>query len=104
MLAYTKKKVGDTTSMLPFVPVTTLTPPRNRSIAADGERGERCERLFARHDATDFMRKQGEQTWEAANDAGGGAAEWGDDCEEGGDSSGLRACCGYCNHVFHRRQ
>ena len=28
-------------------------------------------------------------------------AEWCDDCEECGESSGLRACCGYCNHVFH---
>ena len=52
-------------------------------------------------DAAEFMRQRGEQTWEAANEAGGCTAEWCDECEQCGDAGGLRACCGYCNLVFH---
>ena len=52
-------------------------------------------------DAAEFMRERGEQTWEAANEAGGGTACWTDACAECGDDGGLRACCGYCNLVFH---
>ena len=52
-------------------------------------------------DATEFMRQQGEQTWEAANEAGGCTAGWADDCAQCGDGGGLRACCGYCHLVFH---
>ena len=74
MVAYTKNKIGNTTSMLPFV----------ASCSAQSS----CD-------------KRGEQTWDAANDAGGCTATWCDDCEQCGDSGGLRACCGYCNLVFH---
>ena len=52
-------------------------------------------------DAAEFMRERGEQTWEAANEAGGCGAVWSDDCAQCGDDGGLRACCGYCNLVFH---
>ena len=52
-------------------------------------------------DAVEFMQERGEQTWEAANEAGGCEAVWLDDCAQCGDGGGLRACCGYCNHVFH---
>ena len=52
-------------------------------------------------DAVEFMQERGEQTWEAANEAGGCGAVWLDDCAQCGDGGGLRACCGYCNHVFH---
>ena len=31
-------------------------------------------------DAAEFMRQRGVQTWEAANEAGGCAAEWWDEC------------------------
>ena len=52
-------------------------------------------------DAVEFMRERGEQTWEAANEAGGRAVEWEDDCARCGDGSGLRVLCGYCHLVFH---
>jgi hypothetical protein len=52
-------------------------------------------------DAVEFMRERGEQTWEAANEAGGCTAGWTDDCAQCGDDGGLRACCGYCHLVFH---
>ena len=52
-------------------------------------------------DAVEFMQERGEQTWEAANEAGGCEAVWLDDCAQCGDGGGLRACCGFCNHVFH---
>ena len=52
-------------------------------------------------DAVEFMRERGEQTWEAANEAGGCTAGWTDDCAQCGDDAGLRACCGYCHLVFH---
>ena len=52
-------------------------------------------------DAVEFMQQRGEQTWEAANEAGGCEAVWLDDCAQCGDGGGLRACCGFCNHVFH---
>ena len=52
-------------------------------------------------DAVEFMQERGEQTWEAANEAGGCEAVWLDDCAQCGDGGGLRACCGYCNLVFH---
>ena len=52
-------------------------------------------------DAVVFMQERGEQTWEAANEAGGCEAVWLDDCAQCGDGGGLRACCGYCHLVFH---
>ena len=52
-------------------------------------------------DAVEFMQERGEQTWEAANEAGGCEAVWLDDCAQCGDGGGLRACCGYCHLVFH---
>ena len=41
-------------------------------------------------DAVEFMRERGEQTWEAANEAGGCTAGWTDDCAQCGDDAGLR--------------
>ena len=41
-------------------------------------------------DAAEFMRQRGVQTWEAANEAGGCAAEWWDECARCDDGSGLR--------------
>ena len=66
------------------------------SAAASGASGFLCG-----DDAAEFMRQRGEQTWEAANEAGGRAVEWEDDCARCGDGSGLRVLCGYCHLVFH---
>ena len=66
------------------------------SAAASGASGFLCG-----DDAAEFMRQRGVQTWEAANEAGGCAAEWWDECARCDDGSGLRVLCDYCNHVFH---
>ena len=66
------------------------------SAAASGASG-----FLLGDDAVEFMRERGEQTWEAANEAGGRAVEWEDDCARCGDGSGLRVLCGYCHLVFH---
>jgi hypothetical protein len=41
------------------------------SAVASGASGFLCG-----DDAAEFMRQRGEQTWEAANEAGGRAVEW----------------------------
>ena len=66
------------------------------SAAASGASGFLCG-----DDAAEFMRQRGVQTWEAANEAGGCAAEWWDECARCDGGSGLRVLCDYCNHVFH---
>ena len=55
------------------------------SAVASGASGFLCG-----DDAAEFMRQRGVQTWEAANEAGGCAAEWWDECARCDDGSGLR--------------